>query len=440
MARLARHRSVPMTGALGVLAALATACSLDDVAFRCDHDSQCVKSGTTGICEPSGYCSFSDSSCTDTGRRYGDQSPKDLSGECVKPCIVQISPGGLHTCARLASGQLRCWGAGLDGQLGNGSTALEQSSIPVEVDSQVEPAAQVSAGDSHTCSVRSSDGTVFCWGSNKQFQLGVPANVTGPIQVPFGPAQVTAVQVAAGVAHTCARGGDGLACWGNNLAGQIGNGQVSEKQLPVGMPLPLQVLEVAVGGAHSCARPSVTSLRCWGSNQVGQVGAPDLQNPALQLYDTNLPATAVSLGALHSCALLKDEVRCWGANNDLQLGADRLGGPLPLKVELEAGVKSLSAGYLHTCVVLVDGRITCWGANQHGQLGPSAAVGKQSLPSTFSLPEPAVEVSAGGQHTCALTTAGRAYCWGRNDLGQLGNGSTESTSTPDPAITNALCR
>lgn len=433
-----------------------TACSIDDIPFRCAKDSECVKGGESGLCEPTGYCSFSDSSC-ETGRKYGDHAPSELAGACVAKCVEQLALGGFHTCARLADGRIKCWGQAFDGQLGSGVTTVDHSSEPIEVAAKVSPASDVSAGDAHTCAVRGSDGTVWCWGSDLFLQLGVPLTLDpGPFQVTFGPLSPTAVQVAAGYAHTCARGGAGVVCWGQNNFGQLGLGYASDATKPLLPTGPVKfgpgvtdIQEIAAGSGHTCAIPTLGTMRCWGFNQTAQIAPLKLDEPVLDnedpRFDTKVFASAVAVGAGHSCVLEKGKVRCWGANGSLQSGTNEQTSPLKLAltkeaVPLEADAKKLSAGYAHTCAVLVDGRVACWGRNDFGQLGPDAPP-KQSLPVTFSLPEAAVDVRCGGQHTCARTEAGRVYCWGSNDKGQLGNGTTslDPGPEPDPTVTQSLC-
>lgn len=432
---------------------LLTGCSINDIPFRCAKDSECVKGGESGVCEPTGYCSFADSGC-DSGRSYGDHAPSELVDTCIPKCVEQLALGGFHTCARLPDGHLECWGQAFDGQLGNGTTTLDHSSDPVEVDTEVSPASDVSAGDAHTCAVRAADGSVWCWGGDTSLQLGVLTLEPGPVQVSFGPAAPKAVKVAAGAAHTCARGGLGVVCWGFNKFGQLGLGYAADPpthplaQPPSGVVAfapPLDIQEIAAGGGHTCAIPSLGSLRCWGNNQAAQIAALDPDKPVLGFedprFDTKVLASAVALGTAHTCVLEKGQVRCWGANGSLQCGNDSpVLSPKKDPVPLDADARSLCAGYAHTCAVLVDGRITCWGRNDFGQLGPSAPA-KQSLPVTFSLPVPAAEVRCGAQHTCARTEAGRVYCWGNNDKGQLGNGTTslDPEPEPDPTVTAALC-
>lgn len=422
-----------------VLAIGAGGCSIEDIPFRCDSDDDCVNGGSQGSCEASGYCGFSDAAC-DSGRRYGKYAPGELASKCVPRCVEQLALGQYHSCARLADGTLECWGDARKGQLGNGISATESYPSPVTVASEVFPAVDVSAGQDHTCSVRGPEGSIWCWGSNEGLRLGVDkAQAPGPVQVePIGWKDKPALQVAAGVTHTCARSGGGLRCWGADNFGQLGNGKESLLPLP---PVPVaigkDVLSVAVGAAHTCAVPSIGALMCWGNNSNGQVGKTPPAN-VLQPFELPIVATQVSLGAGHTCALANGRVVCVGNNDQLQLGAPKPGEP----VALAQDATLISAGYAHTCALLVSGTLACWGSNQYGQLGPALEPGPPSGPVGVDLGVPITQLSCGREHTCAVTKNDRVYCWGRNDFGQLGNGESGSTTAhpePDARVTRDLC-
>jgi len=437
-----------MRARLLCVAALAAGCSIDDLPYRCDADSDCVLSGTPGVCEANGYCSFPAADCADTKRAYGQNAPSDVAGRCVAPCLKQLALGQFHSCARLASGDLRCWGDARDGQLGNGKSAIESYATPVEVDPAVLPAAYVSAGEDHTCAVKSPEGTVWCWGSNQGLQLGViGAKEPGPVEVPLAtPKDEPAIAVAAGLFHSCSLGSWGARCWGVCKGGQLGT---TLQCPPIGVLPPSHVewnadiLEIGVGLAHSCGMPSVGKLRCWGNNDAGQLTGAIGTNQPLPA-ETPIAAQHVAVGAGHTCALMDGKVACWGNNEQGQLGAPSPPSSKPVPVPLDGDAKALAAGYAHNCAILSDGRVQCWGSNLYGQLGPLAEPGvKPSAPAVVDLGEEAVEVSCGREHSCALGESGRAYCWGRNDYGQLGNGesgSTEPSPNPDPTLWKTLCR
>lgn len=425
--------------------ALATGCSLDDLPFRCDRDQACVKGSTLGMCEANGYCSFGDDDCEGTRRRYGANAPTGVANACVPECVTQLALGQFHSCALRKDGSLRCWGDARDGQLGNGKSATQSYATPVEVDPRVQPAAWVSAGEDHTCAVKSPEGTVWCWGANQGLQLGVwGAKEPGPVEVTLAtPQKEPAVAVAAGLFHSCALGSWGARCWGVCKSGQLGSSGCPDPGLMLPSPVDWKadILEIGVGAGHTCAVPSVGQLRCWGANNVGQLGVPGPSQPVPA--PLKLTAQHVAVGAGHNCALMDGKVACWGNNEQGQLGGPGPWTPNPTPIALDSSAKSVAAGYAHSCALLSDGRVACWGSNLYGQLGPGAEPGiKPSGPVIVDLPEAADRVSAGREHTCARAESGRVYCWGRNDFGQLGNGesgSTEPNPTPDLAVWKSLC-
>ncbi len=435
---------------VGLLALLwsVPACSVDDLPFRCDADAACVRGGDPGVCEANGYCSFQDSDCADSKRRFGVHAPEGVADRCVPACVTQLALGQFHSCALLKDGSIRCWGDARDGQLGNGKSGTQSYATPVEVDPAVQPAAYVSAGEDHTCAVKNPEGSVWCWGSNQGLQLGVgSAKEPGPVQVTMAtPQQQPAVAVAAGLVHSCALGSWGARCWGGCKGGQLGS-KVGCPAIgvlpPVEVDWKADILEIGVGLAHTCALPAFGKLRCWGVNSVGQLGTPLGVNQAFPT-ETGVTAQHVSVGAGHTCAMMDGTVACWGNNEQGQLGVPGPPSAKPTLIKLETNAKSVSAGYAHNCAVLVDGRLSCWGSNLYGQMGSAAEPGvKPSAPVIVDLPEAVASVSCGREHNCAIATSGRVYCWGRNDYGQLGNGdsgSTEANPAPDPTVWKSLCR
>jgi alpha-tubulin suppressor-like RCC1 family protein len=133
------------------------------------------------------------------------------------------------------------------------------------------------------------------------------------------------------------------------------------------------------------------------------------------------------MGMGHSCGLQKDGTAfCWGSNKYGQLGngsTDSNGVSLPVAVSTNLKFKAISAGGWHTCAIAADGTAWCWGLNDFGQLG-NAASSPTSLPLAVALPSPPptlpfTSISAGAFHSCAIDTAGKAFCWGSNDNGQI---------------------
>ncbi len=213
---------------------------------------------------------------------------------------------------------------------------------------------------------------------------------------------------------------------------------------------------VAIGGWHGCGLTFAGAADCWGSNGSGEVGNGDSTDVSAPAAVTGAHVfTMVSAGFSHSCGLVGGAAYCWGANADGQLGTGAITGPQncnslvpgsdcstsPVAVTGGFTFRVVSAGGEHTCAVTTTGLAYCWGLNTYGQLGGGSASGPQTCGTAgdcsgspvavaggFSF----VGVSAGAYHTCGLTTAGVAYCWGRNREGELGSGDTVDSRTPVP--------
>jgi alpha-tubulin suppressor-like RCC1 family protein len=273
------------------------------------------------------------------------------------------------------------------------------------------------------------------------------------------------VDVALGSQHTCLLDvAGGVRCWGGDPFGQLGDGTAvrgntasARHAYPLELGAPARA--VVAGAFHSCALLEGGDVRCWGSGNFGQLGLGRREN----IGDDELPSVAAVLhfsapvrqlaaGANHTCALLENGgVQCWGDNAFGQLGLgtranvgdDELAtsvAPLPLP----APALDLTAGQQHTCVLLADGSVRCWGGNSFGQLGlaRSGNVGDDELPSSVGALElggAAQALSGGARHTCALLVDGTARCWGDNAWGQLGYGHAQRIGDDEtPATAGAV--
>jgi alpha-tubulin suppressor-like RCC1 family protein len=320
----------------------------------------------------------------------------------------------------------------VDGQLGDGTT--DDRSRPRTVVGLTHAVA-VSAGSYHSCAVVEG-GTAQCWGWNSFGQVGTQASVadTSASLIPELN-QVSAI--ATGGYHTCALelAGSG-SCWGQNDVGQLGNGGQQESSTPSAVFALPHSAAIAAGGRHTCTLVHDGfhdgTVQCWGANNTGELGDgshEDRAFPTLVVGVTDV--VALALGFTHSCALRSEgSVWCWGANDQGQLGDDAQSGDdsaVPVQV---AGLTAtaIAAGYNHTCAVLADGSAACWGANQNGQLGDGTTENRTKPVAVARLSD--VRAIAGGSfHTCA-ESRGSISCWGLNDAGQLGDGTTASHSVP----------
>ena len=239
----------------------------------------------------------------------------------------------------------------------------------------------------------------------------------------------------AGGRHTCTiTTASRSYCWGANERGQLGDGgPPAERRVPVAVAAVLDFTAISSGFAHTCALTRLGDVYCWGANSRGQLGdATTVRRNAPVRVAGSAEFAILSSGAAHSCAASADgAVRCWGANDQGQLGdGTRVGRVVPTVVRLDDAVANIAAGGQHTCAATTAGQVYCWGANTDGQLGLHGPSEGNLTPRRVTLGDTAVAVTAGLSHTCALTKAGMVWCWGRNDSGQLGDGTRTSRSEP----------
>ncbi len=301
---------------------------------------------------------------------------------------------------------------------------------------------RLSAGAYHSCGI-SVDGRAYCWGEGSQGQLGDGGDSSRPIPTAVESEQ-TFRAISAGSAHTCAVAADGTAhCWGANVYGQAGNGESSNVNPPMPASTGLTFVAISAGGRHTCALNEEGSAYCWGSNRSGQLGSAtpligcsagaDCSSEPVEVGSGGRFA-ALTVGANHSCGLASDgKAYCWGGNAHGQLGdGSTVDRSVPVAVSGGLLFAALEAGDNHTCGLSTRGRIYCWGSNDGGQLGSAAFVDHVLPGSPVVPPDESVfaALNAGGAHTCAITTRNDGFCWGANGLGQLGDGTVDSTAAP----------
>jgi len=352
-----------------------------------------------------------------------DIAPQSVGGEPV----VELAGGAQHSCARVPSGLVWCWGRNNLGQLGDGTTTDRRS--PVQVQGLTD-AIRIDAGFQSTCAL-DAGGRVHCWGRNNWGQLGdgTTVNRLVPVQVQ-GLSRVT--DIAKGSGHSCALRDTGrVFCWGNNGRGQLGDGTTTDRTTPVRVSgsWSTNAVQIGAGSGFGCLRRQSGRIACWGANTFGMLGDGSLTDRFVPVPVQGVSGSQhLAVGGLHACALRNNgRVRCWGRNDDGQLGD---GSPVnyhrvPVLVSDLTRVTHVAAGFQHSCAIRATGRVFCWGNNFSGQLGDGTTV-QRGIPARISgtLMSPAVELSLGQYHSCGFRPNGRAYCWGWNLYGQLGDGTT----------------
>lgn len=347
--------------------------------------------------------------------------------------VTSISAGHFHTCAITTAGGAKCWGRGEYGQLGHGATS--DAATPVDVVGLTTGVASVSAGYYHTCAVTTS-GAAKCWGYGLDGQLGngVTSNAVSPVNVSGIGSAVASIKPAAN--HTCAvTTSGGVKCWGYGGGGRLGNGSTANSITPVNVSgLASGVTDLSSGAYTTCA-VSMGGVKCWGFGTYGALGNGSIGNASTPVNVSGLASgvASISVGTYTTCAVTTSGgAKCWGSGTDGALGNGGLAtATTPVDVSgLTSGVANISAGDRHTCAVTTAGGAKCWGYGGEGRLG-NGGTGNSATPvEVAGLTSGATGVSAGGEHTCAVTTNGGAKCWGYGANGQLGSGSTVNSATP----------
>ena len=407
------------------------------------------------------------------GAAFPGVAPAEQASAPTSTAAAALDSGDSHTCAVVTGGRVRCWGFNGNGQLGYGNERTigddesPGSVAPVDVGAG-RTGTGVGLGNFHSCAVLD-NGRVRCWGSGLQGQLGRLQNLSdlGDDETPGSAATVdlgpgrTARAVSGGGGHTCAVLDDAnVRCWGFGFRGRLGYGNENPVGItetpgsvgPVDLGAGRTAIAVTAGNDHSCALLDDGTVRCWGEGSAGRLGYGNTQSIGDNEAPGSVPpvdlgagrtATAISAGGDHTCAVLDNgSVRCWGegANGQLgygnttDVGDDESPASVPA-VDLGPGrtATAISAGPNHTCAVLDGGDIRCWGDDDSGSLGLGSldAVGDNETPG--SLPpvalgtgRHALAVSLGARHTCARLDDASVRCWGFAGNGRLGYCSVEN--------------
>lgn len=364
-----------------------------------------------------------------TMQRSTPTATRPLGGKTVAIAAAQS-----HTCALLEEGDVKCWGRNLDGQLGDGTR--DRRDEPTATRPLGGRAIAIAANTSHTCALLDGGG-ITCWGGNDQGQLG--DGTTAPRLEPGAtlPLEGRATAITAGTYHSCALLEDGnVKCWG--AGGLLGDGTTTQRSAPTAtLALGGKTTAIASSGSHTCALIEDRNVKCWGDNSSGQLG--DGTTTQRQTPTATLPVgggiTSLSLGWYVTCVVLDNErVKCWGDNFHARLGDGLSAEPRPMRTALSEPASQLAAGSDHTCALLEGGDVTCWGRNNYGQLGDGTTTLREAPTATLPLGGPAIALAASPEHTCALLEGGDVKCWGSNNNGQFGDGTTMWRETPTASL------
>ena len=329
-----------------------------------------------------------------------------------------VSSGGYHTCGLTLDGVAYCWGDNTAWQLGTGGDKSTRVT-PTLVAGGLHFAG-LGAGGFQTCALTAA-GAAYCWGGGRD---SVPTAVA---------AGLSFVRLAAGGgSHQCALTAGGAAyCWGGNHQGQLGDGDTTASATPLAVTGGITFASLTTGGSHSCGLTAAGATYCWGFNNSGQLGdstTTDRWSPVAVKGGFSFASVVAS--GLSTCALTSNGATyCWGGANGIPAT------PVVFNDTIAFASLGGSVGD-HICAVNSSGKGYCWGNDVFGQLGDGMTGSVSPSPVPIAGGLTFLDVNGGSDHSCGVTTAHVAYCWGYNGNGQVGTGSTGGTDpTPVPVIT-----
>lgn len=258
------------------------------------------------------------------------------------------------------------------------------------------------------------------------------AGLVGATASPASAVDLRWLDVSSGFLHSCAiRVDHTMWCWGAGAAGQLGIGRIPSgedsdkpsRQLVAGG---LSWASVVAGDVSTCGLTTGGDLYCWGSNVSGQLGLGDRTTRYVPTRVDTGPWLSLSVGRTMSCGVSGGRrLYCWGDNRRGQLGTgDTEEHLVPTRVTTRTDWQSVTVnGLIHACALTTGGKRYCWGSNDVGQLG-LGGTGDRKVPTSLIGEMTWTSVSAGSRYTCGIGTDRRSYCWGSNLRGQLGVGDT----------------
>lgn len=410
---------------------------------------------------------------------------------------MAVAVGRDFSCGLTRAGAPYCWGNNYGGGLGTVST---RQNLPVPTALQGAQSFQsISAGYDHICAL-TAEGTAYCWGSPDYGKLGIgsaaqplaSSQVSAPTAVAGG---LTFRSISAGFGHTCALTPNGTAyCWGADVDGALGVGGTGActpgaqpdslaqdwaracfRETPIPVAGGITFASISAGYGYTCGAAVDGTAYCWGNNEYGALGDPGTPSNCVLTNQSNcrrfVPApvagglrfASVSAGMFHACGVTVDaKAYCWGMAGPVDPAYDYptvtsaplgtgMSGPggsrVPAAVAGGLRFRAVNARWMRSCGLGTDSHAYCWGSNGFGDLGLGNFDDPVAAPRAVLMPAAADAPAVGWEedHSCAVTTTGRIFCWGGyNFFGELGSGVVGGTgvdarvsNTPKPIVAPA---
>jgi alpha-tubulin suppressor-like RCC1 family protein len=350
--------------------------------------------------------------------------------QAVPVRFTDVAVGSLVTCGTTVADDVFCWGSvAMFDSLTNVGPVFPGVRAPVKV-ARISGLQHLALGLEHLCA--SANGAALCWGGNRLGMLGLGASDTLFHPTPAVVPGFTFTALVAGEYFSCGLEAGGEArCWGYNGTGQLGDSSSGTiRPAPVAVRGGIAFRTLTAGQVHACALDAAGVAYCWGNGAAGAAGpAAGSESPVPVTVDTLLRFSAIDTWGEHTCGLTAAGAAwCWGLNGSWQLGAltsaDHSADPV--MVGGAVILTEITTGGGHSCGLTAAGAAWCWGDNGAGQIGNGQLGGRYSSPQTVVGGYAFGVLRAGGGVTCGITAGGRLYCWGADDWGQVGDGSDYS--------------
>ena len=343
---------------------------------------------------------------------------------------VSVSAGGLHSLALKADGTLWVWGGNTWGSLGDGTTTSRN--FPVQIGAANNWIA-VSAADKTSYAIKS-DGTLWAWGYNGTGQVGdgTTTQRNAPVQVGVATNWVT---ISGGYGHAIALKSDGtIWTWGSNTYGQIGDGTTTQRNSPVQVGVATNYTQIVAGNSWCSVLRSDGTLWAWGDNGGGSLGdGTTIQRNSPVQIGTSTDWANIQASDFTSLGLKSDGTYwAWGDNTFGSFGDGTVTASLsPAQVGIENDWVSFEGGGFFAMGQKSNGTIRTWGRNNFGQIGNGTITAQENNQIAISVASNGwLALASGWKHTLAVKENGTLWAWGRNSLGQLGDGTNTQRTSP----------